>query len=328
MTTPDRDALTRMAREALPEVLPAALARAREDAVARLSALLADEIVAQALATHPSPQPVRLHENRVARTLYAYAITRTGLALPDDVAALTGGEAVRLISDGDLALLVSPLDPEQLEIDEDDLSESGRLATLARGHDAVVRAAATAGPVLPLRFGTAVPDDDAARRLLRTHADAARRQLDRIGDTREWGVRLVRPVAEPALAGPAPAPPAHRQDISGREYLARRRQALDEHERAGQDAAEAVERLEKALAPHVTETLRRGGNAGSSLLLDVACLVAPDRETGFAAAVAHLAEELRPQHLDVELTGPWPPYSFASLDAGMGDKAPGGSHGA
>ena len=29
-------------------------------------------------------------------------------------AALTGGEAVRLIPDGDLALLVSPLDPEQL----------------------------------------------------------------------------------------------------------------------------------------------------------------------------------------------------------------------
>jgi hypothetical protein len=302
-------------------VLQAALARAKEDAVVRLSALLADEIVAQALATEPT-QPVDLRDNRVAQALYAYAITPAGLELPDDVAALTGGGTVRLIADGDLALLVSPLDPEQLELDEDDLSESGRLATLARGHDAVVRAAAMAGPVLPLRFGTAVPDDDAARRLLRTHADAARRQLDRIGGTREWGVRLVRPVSEPALAGPTPVRPAHREDISGREYLARRRQALDEHERAGQHATEAVERLDKVLAPHVTETLRRGGSAGSSLLLDVACLVPPDREAGFAAAVADLAEELRPQHLDVELTGPWPPYSFASLDS------PGGSDGA
>ena len=327
MTTPDGEsrhdnALARLAREAAPEVLQAALARAREDAVARLSALLADEIVAQALAAPPERPTVQLQENRVAQTLYAYAITRTGLDLPDDVAALTGGEAVRLIADGDLALLVSPLDADQLEIDEDDLSENGRLATLARGHDAVVRAAATAGPVLPLRFGTAVPDDDAARRLLRTHAEAALRQLERIGDTREWGVRLVRPVAEPAMAGPAPARPAHRQthrqNISGREYLARRRQALEEHERAGQDAAEAVERLEKALAPYVAETLRRGGNTGSSQLLDVACLVPPHREPGFAAAVADLAEQLRPQHLDVELTGPWPPDSFASLDAAPG----------
>lgn len=320
MTTPDRDALTRLAREAVPEVLQAALARAREDAVARLSALLADEIVAQALRARTPT--VTLRENRAAQTLYAYAITRAGLDLPPDVAALTGGGPVHLVADGDLALLVSPLDPGQLEVDEEDLSEDGRLATLVRGHDTVVRAAAAAGPVLPLRFGTAVPDDDAARRLLRTHADDARRLLDRIGDTREWGVRLVRRLTEPALAGPPSARP-HRPDVSGREYLARRRQALHEQERAGQDAAEAADRLEKALTPHVVEILRRGGSAGSSLLLDLACLVSPDREAGFAAAVAELAEELDEQHLDIELTGPWPPYSFASLDAG-----PGGSDGA
>jgi hypothetical protein len=61
------------------------------------------------------------------------------------------------VAAGDLALLVSPVSPDDLRIDEDDLSENGRLATLARGHDAVVRAAAALGPVLPLRFGTVVP---------------------------------------------------------------------------------------------------------------------------------------------------------------------------
>ena len=55
-------------------------------------------------------------------------------------------------------------------MDADDLSETGRLAVLARGHDAVVRAAVDAGPVLPLRFGTVVADEDGARRLLRKHA--------------------------------------------------------------------------------------------------------------------------------------------------------------
>jgi hypothetical protein len=319
VTASDRDrALADLAREAAPDVLTAALSRAREDAVARLAALLSDEIVAQALGTHRRPQPdpgpeVASPPRGAAtdRLLYAYAITRAGLSLPGSVPALTDEGPVRLVPDTDLALLVSPLAADALRVDEDDLSETGRLATLARGHDAVLRAAAACGPVLPLRFGTAVPDDEAARRLLREHATEAREQLDRIGDAREWGVRLIRAVSEPALAGvPRPARP---EDISGTEYLARRKTALAEKERAGRDATQAADRLERVLAPHVTATLRRGGNPGASLLLDLACLVPPDSEAGFAASVAELAEELRTEGLDVELTGPWPPYSFASL---------------
>jgi hypothetical protein len=115
---------------------------------------------------------------------------------------------------------------------------------------------------------------------------------------------------EPQLAGPTP----RREGMSGTEYLSARRAALGARDRAEQDAARAADRLEEALARHVTSTVRRGGNPGSSLLLDVACLVPRDREAGFTAAVEELTAELRPSGVDVELTGPWPPYSFVSLD--------------
>jgi hypothetical protein len=323
------DELTRLAREAAPQVLAAALDRAREQAVARLADLLTEAIVAQALGAaaldRPRKPPDRPPEvpapdrrekpDPPARALYAYGITLAELPLPDDVPALTDDAAVGRVPNGSLALLVSPVTSDQLRIDEDDLSETGRLATLARGHDAVVRAAAVAGPVLPLRFGTVVPDEDAARRLLAEHAAAALDRLQRIGTAREWGVKLVRRLsadAVPVGAGDARG----RAGLTGTEYLARRRQALRDQDAADAAAGRAAELLEEALRPHTTESLRRGGSPGSSLLLDLALLVRPEEETAFLAAAAAARERLEPDGVEVEVSGPWPPYSFATLDGG------------
>jgi hypothetical protein len=312
------DDLHRLARAAAPDVLAAALERAREQAVTRLADLLTDAIVAEALHG-PSPDtgappaaPADSPAPDAGEALYAYAITSAGLPVPEETPALTDGARIERVTADDLALLVSRVRPDELRVDEDDLSESGRLATLARGHDAVVRSAAGVGPVLPLRFGTVVPDEDAARRLLAEHAEAARAQLRRVGDSREWGVKLVRRVGEPVAAGPQPV---DRQEVSGTEYLARRRQALQDRDAAERSAAEAAELLEATLLPHVRESLRRGGSPGSSLLLDLAFLVPPERETAFLAAAAELREHLQPDGLEVEVSGPWPAYSFSALEA-------------
>ena len=312
------DELDRIARAAVPEVVAAALERARERAVERLADLLTDAIVAQALAgavraAVPAPRPSDDGGERPGAALYAYGITRAGLPVPDDVEALTGDAPLRLVTVDDLALLVSPVHADQLHVDEDDLSETGRLATLARGHDAVVRAAARTGPVLPLRFGTVVPDESAARRLLAEHGDSARHRLGRIGDAREWGVKLVRRLDQPVPVGPRPS---DRIGVTGTEYLTRRRQALDQYDSAEAAAEEAAQLLIDTLRPHVTETVRRGGSPGSSLLLDLAVLVGADGEAAFLATAAELRQRLEPDGLEVEVSGPWPPYSFASLEDG------------
>ena len=70
------------------------------------------------------------------------------------------------------------------------------------------------------------------------------------------------------------------------------------------------------LRPHVTETVRRGGSPGSSLLLDLAVLVGAEAEAAFLATAAELRQRLEPDGLEVEVSGPWPPYSFASLEDG------------
>jgi hypothetical protein len=320
------DELDRIARAAAPEVLAAALDRARERAVERLADLLSDAIVARALTAPglPAPQPAAPQPaepdplgpapDGLDEALYAYGISWADAPLPDGVEALTENAALRKVVRDDLALLVSAVRPDQLRVDEDDLSESGRLAMLARGHDTVVRAAAGAGPVLPLRFGTVVPDDAAAQRLLHEHGTAAREQLSRIGDTREWGVKLVRRLApEPTDVG---ARARERSGVTGTEYLTRRRHVLEQHDAVEAAAERAADLLDETLRPHVAESLRRGGSPGSSLLLDLALLVAPADEAGFLSAAAGLRDRLEPDGLEVEVTGPWPPYSFAALRDG------------
>jgi hypothetical protein len=327
--------LEHIARRAVPGVVADALDRAREQAVARLADQLTDAIVAMALAgtlpaatpgnrpPEPRPAPLRPPEPRPPEerpseppphALYAYGITPASVRLPDDVRPLTDDGELGHVEVDDLALLISPVRPDELRVDEGDLSETGRLAVLVRGHDAVVRAAAGAGPVLPLRFGTVVRDEAAARRLLREHHDSARDQLQRIGSAREWGVKLVRRhEAEPA---PAHSTAGERNGVTGTEYLTRRRQALAQHEAAEAAAERAADLLTATLRPHVRETLRRGGSPGTALLLDLAFLVPLEDEAGFTAAAAELAEPLAADGLAVEVSGPWAPYSFVSLGDG------------
>jgi hypothetical protein len=191
------------------------------------------------------------------------------------------------------------------DVSEDDVSESGALARLARRHDAVVRAVADRAPVLPLRFGTAVADRDAAVRLLEQTGPGTGTRLDRVTGRREWGVRLRRTEPEP--------PPAERAgSVSGTEYLRLRSRELgdaDRHRRAGETAAEDVQ---KQLSRHATDALTRSV-ADDLVVLDAAYLLPLDAEADFTADAGRLAGELATAGLELTTTGPWPPYSFAGL---------------
>jgi hypothetical protein len=321
MTGPHHDRLAAIAGDFADDVLTDALNVARERATARLADLLTDAIVSCALGTTPSRPategaaptagPIEDADDE-DEVLYAYGITSADSRPPPDV-----GVDVELVRDDGLGLLVSRARPDELQVDPDDLSETGRLAVLARRHDAVVRGAVGGSAVLPLRFGTVVPDADAARRLLREHGPAARARLARIADAREWGVRLVRTLS----AEPTPSTRGTRDAANGTEYLSRRREALREKDDAARAAAHCAELLEQALTPHAIQALHRGGAPGSSLLLDVAYLVPRAAEPGFLAAVDQLRADLAEERLTVETTGPWPPYSFASLDEAGGHGA-------
>jgi hypothetical protein len=128
----------------------------------------------------------------------------------------------------------------------------------------------------------------------------------------EWGLKMY--AAAPALD----AAPAAEGESTGAAYL-RRRQA--EHsqraavmDRAGRDA----ELVFAVLANHAVRAHRhrpqdpRLSGDPRPMVLNAAFLVDRSRVEDFRGMVADLAGQRVPE--SIVLTGPWPPYSFASLD--------------
>ena len=215
--------------------------------------------------------------------LYLYAITERS-ELPD-AAGLRGG-SLRAIGGGDLVAVVSELGDSRIEAGEDDLWT----------HEAVVESLMGTA-VLPMRFGSSVPNEEAALALLRERRQEFREAMDRVRGKVELGVRAVaRSAAAPQSASAGNAGP-------GTTYMLARL----EEERRG---AKAAARIHEPLAAIARETTRRPSSASGGML-SAAYLVDRERVDSFRARVEELGEEI--DGAAVVCTGPWPPYSFTSF---------------
>ncbi|WP_237554838.1 MULTISPECIES: gas vesicle protein GvpJ [unclassified Streptomyces] len=207
------------------------------------------------------------------------------------------------------------------------LADSAELEVCVRAHHAVVAAAVAAGPVVPLPLGTLFTDAGRARTALvakRAHFTAV---LERVRGCAEWAVK-VHTAAGSARGGAArSAAGAAEPAGSGRAYLSRvRERERDRHAR--QDAAvTSAARVHEAVSRLAVDSVRRRPH-GSAVtgknrvqVMNAAYLVADSRAAELGALIASLRDD--PAHgLDVELTGPWAPYSFTGGGQGM---TPGGT---
>lgn len=246
--------------------------------------------------------------------VYVYAVREPGLAADEELASLpgVGGGAVRAVAEGGLAAVVESVaagvfNEESLRGRLEDLAW---LEGVARAHHAVVAAAARHGAVVPVRLATVYTGDGNVRGLLRAHAAAFHAALDRIRGRIEWGVKafLVAPRAEPRAQTPAASGP-------GTAYLMRRRAARDRAERMRRDAVRAADELHDRLSAMAVDARRyppqdaRLSGRSAEMLLNSAYLVDESAGETFRRVVAD-----GDPRLALELTGPWAPYSFATLE--------------
>ena len=271
--------------------------------------------------------------------VWAYAITEDGhLSGPDgevDLSWVTGVGAakVRTITCSGLTVLVS--DVRSAEFGEAALRENLEnldwLDEVAREHHYVIDAAARLFPVLPVRLATVYSGDAAVCAALAEHNGRLLKVLRRVGGRIEWGVKayaaqepeaaLESGTAESDKAGPAGAGTggdAGPGSGAGLAYLKRRRAQLTEAREAKVSAVNAAQAVHADLTAKATGTrLHPPQSAQLSgvrqpMLLNAAYLLDPSDAATFTAAVAGQATA-HPE-LRVELTGPWPPYSFADGD--------------
>jgi hypothetical protein len=236
---------------------------------------------------------------------YVYGIIHAGHpALPGELAGIGyPPNPVRTLREGELAAVVSDC-PAELRPKRRDL--------LAHQH--VLAAAGAAGPVLPLRFGSLSADDDSVRGVLADHAGHYAEQLDRLDGRVEYNAKalhreeaVVRLVAEtdPEVRALMEANRA----ADGGSYQDRLR--LGELVANGVRAREVhdAKAVEAALAPHA-ERLSPGPET-SGRLVNLSFLVEQKEVPAFMGAVEEF-RQANPQ-LDLQVTGPLPPYSFVSV---------------
>lgn len=248
---------------------------------------------------------------------YLYAITRH---LEPGALAETkglGGGRLDIVGHRGLTAVVS-------DVSLDEYGEGGLRRNLerldwleetARAHDSVVKAVSALGPTAPLRLATICFDDDGVRRRIDEWHTALNQVLDRIDGRLELSVKVFAPSTE--SRAPSEVTPG-RTPGGGAEYLRRKKAAVEARQASEERSLQAAESIHHALAELSVagrrlpaQDPRLTGHVGT-MLLNGAYLVERDDAPAFERLVKELAD--RHHDLALELRGPWPPYSFATLE--------------
>lgn len=250
---------------------------------------------------------------------WVYAIAERIDATPLAAISGVGGNGVRTIAAAGLTAVAE--DVPLAEFGEEALHRNMEnldwLEAAARAHHRVIDAAARQGPLVPMRLATVYSSDASVAAMLSDREADFRTVLGRISGRTEWGVKAYAD-QRPEAAADRPVVTAGQSRPgggAGAAYLQRRRDQLAAQKNARRETLAGAELIHAELSRYAAETRLHPPQApqltGSKapMLLNAAYLLDSTRQDEFAAAVAALAGQY--PGLRVELTGPWPPYSFA-----------------
>jgi Gas vesicle synthesis protein GvpL/GvpF len=167
-------------------------------------------------------------------------------------------------------------------------------------HERVVERIMADRTVLPMRFGTKLPDDEAVRDVLSTRQQEFLVALARVRGRVEVGIRAMQALGTEPVSNNSTPEPSRPVATSGREYLEAK---LRDGRRVEREAAA----LHEPLASLAVAVSRQSARAPAELLR-ASYLIEAAMLARFRATV----ERLQRAHPGTAIlcTGPWPPYSF------------------
>lgn len=256
--------------------------------------------------------------------VYVYAIARRGERAPAGLRGMEDG-AVRTVDDVDLRAYVS--DVPKSEFGEAPLNahlaDMEWLTPRAVRHQEVNAALAVAcDPLVPLSFGTVFRDDEGVSRMLRERAAELGPRFELLRGRAEWIAVVRRDLAAAtaavdsgsealrALRAERDAAPPGRGYLLARQLDETRRQELRVADAAAIGAA--VESLEGAGTRIFREPLVE--DAGGGMLARFSVLAERGAQVVLEKIGASFERAWRPRGYALELSGPWPPYRFSTVD--------------
>jgi hypothetical protein len=333
-----RAALEGHAQQIAPGLVDEALAEATEEARGIIRALLTNALLEQAARHLPETPPARRRQAerpqpkaaRAGRAAAGVDAAGTVDARSGDSGPATGQYVfgvvraepgrpeppLTTVEESGLSALVQPVGRDEFRDRGDDL---GWLERWARRHDEVLNAALAGGPVIPLRFGTVLPDAAAVRSMLRDHADELRALLHEFDGQAELIVKVLVDFAalHEWIAGNVAEPHASAQAAGpGSAYL-RQRQAERRVEEQRRNVLEEVlraihERL-SAASVRAEPVPVRDRKAEPALVRKTAYLVEEADRDAFERAAASAEERYGSRGLRIVITGPFPAHHFLQV---------------
>jgi hypothetical protein len=173
--------------------------------------------------------------------------------------------------------------------------------------------------VVPMRLCTIYRSEDHVHEVLEREHDVFADALDRLEGKTEWGVKVIaQPGAlERAVDSESGTGAAPEEGLSaGAAYMREKSRATRRRDAADRIAESWAQDVHELVAAHAVEALLNpiqnpevSGHTGDMLLNGV-YLVDDVAAAEFHSAVDRLATEYQARDVQVELTGPWPPYNF------------------
>ncbi|MEI6785140.1 MAG: GvpL/GvpF family gas vesicle protein [Verrucomicrobiota bacterium] len=269
---------------------------------------------------------------------YVYGFTRSCVAAEAASASTTASEgSARVLSggieephpplfrqSGGVAAIVSQVSRSEFcgPAGETNLQDLAWLAARACRHQAVLEQVMRLGPVLPTRFGTLFSSSASLEGFMRQHEAAIAQFLERVGGQEEWAVKgffdQARAEAE-WLARRRSADPGLTASSPGMAYLQEQSLRIQAKEALDDRLAKACDDLLNELKPLASEIVPRRivaqetPDAAREMVLNWALLVPAAAAEDFRGRIERANAEQNPAGLTLEVTGPWPPYSFCPV---------------
>jgi hypothetical protein len=189
------------------------------------------------------------------------------------------------------------------------LSDLDWVSRAAVAHEAVTESfLPSADAVVPLKLFTLFSSDERALAQIRSGFKRVESVIKRLNKHEEWGVRLVFDQSRAPSAADAAASP------SGRNYLLAKRAQQTASAKQSTAMRKVAGDVLKSLRPLSRDVRQRPITAPpesrSRLLLDAAFLVPRAKAPRFRKSVEQRAKKIAAAGYALQLTGPWPAYSF------------------
>lgn len=255
--------------------------------------------------------------------LYLYCFARADAVQGIEAAGIDGAQPVSGLSVKGIAAVFSPVALEEFVGDaaQSHLEDPAWVLPRACRHERVIEEVMGRSPVLPVRFGSMFT----STRLLRDLLDRSGREISwflaLMSDKEEWSVKCFADLdrnrdwllrSDPEFAQKRKGAPSS----PGARYFHDRHLQLLADKKARQGWPAAAARVENELKDHAHKSCplrlqsRNVSGRREEMIFNCAFLLYRDNITDFQAHIESMDMEYREHGITVELSGPWPPYSF------------------